>query len=132
MYAVSASMMLPAAVPVAAAKAPVVSQVKDPFVLHGLNYITAYLYEGDSLQLRSTVPSSKLNRISGSYRWVLHTITSTSVFLSELRYLPIYIRGVGYSQFMLPEPSAVSPRHIRSQRVSHRRQSLTFDFKDVS
>ena len=41
-YAVSASMMLPAAVPVAAAKAPVVSQVKDPFVLHGLNYITAY------------------------------------------------------------------------------------------
>lgn len=70
-YAVSASMMLPVAVPVAAAKAPVVSQVKDPFVLHGLNYITAYLYEGDSLQLRSTVPSSKLNRISGSYRWVL-------------------------------------------------------------
>lgn len=69
-YAVSASMMLPAAVPVAAAKAPVVSQVKDPFILHGLNYITAYLYEGDSLQLRSTVPSSKLNRISGSYRWV--------------------------------------------------------------
>ena len=43
-YAVSASMMLPAAVPVAAAKAPVVSQVKDPFVLHGLNYITASSY----------------------------------------------------------------------------------------
>lgn len=78
-YAVSASMMLPAAVPVAAAKAPVVSQVKDPFVLHGLNYITAYLYEGDSLQLRSTVPSSKLNRISGSYRWY-PTIPELSAF----------------------------------------------------
>mgnify|MGYP000762647188 CR=1 FL=1 len=78
-YAVSASMMLPVAVPVAAAKAPVVSQVKDPFVLHGLNYITAYLYEGDSLQLRSTVPSSKLNRISGSYRWVSNNPRTVSV-----------------------------------------------------
>ena len=78
-YAVSASMMLPAAVPVAAAKAPVVSQVKDPYTLHGLNYITAYLYEGDSLQLRSTVPSSKLNKISGSYRWLSNNPRTVSV-----------------------------------------------------
>lgn len=66
-----------------------------------------------------------------------YTLSTTHYKLLQLSFfqskdISIYIRGAGYSQFMLPEPSAVSPRHIRSQRVSHRRQSPVFDFKDVS
>ena len=63
-YAVSASMMLPASAPVMAATTT--SVVRDySFNLSEMNYTNAVLYEGDSLQLRTTHPASKINKLSG-------------------------------------------------------------------
>ena len=67
-YAVSASMILPASAPVMATTTT--SVVRDySFNLSEMNYTNAVLYEGDSLQLRTTHPASKINKLPGRLTW---------------------------------------------------------------
>ena len=68
-YAISVSMMLPATVPVTATTIPVI--VRDYSYLHleAINYSYVHLYEGDSLQLKTTMSSATLNKIPGKYKW---------------------------------------------------------------
>lgn len=67
--AISASMMLPATVPVTATTIPVI--VRDYSYLHleAINYSYVHLYKGDSLQLKTTMSSATLNKIPGKYKW---------------------------------------------------------------
>lgn len=68
-YAISASMVLPASAPVLAATTT--SVVRDySFNLLEMNYTNAVLYEGDSLQLRTTHPASKINKLPGRLTWI--------------------------------------------------------------
>lgn len=77
-YAVSASMILPASAPVMAATTT--SVVRDySFNLSEMNYTNAVLYEGDSLQLRTTHPASKINKLPGRLTWVSNNPKVVSV-----------------------------------------------------
>lgn len=68
-YAISASMILPASAPVMATTTT--SVVRDySFNLSEMNYTNAVLYEGDSLQLRTTHPASKINKLPGRLTWI--------------------------------------------------------------
>lgn len=77
-YAISASMVLPASSPVMAATTT--SVVRDySFNLLEMNYTNAVLYEGDTLQLRTTHPASKINKIPGRLTWVSSNPKAVSV-----------------------------------------------------
>ncbi len=68
-YAISESMILPASAPVMATTTT--SVVRDySFNLSEMNYTNAVLYEGDSLQLRTTHPASKINKLPGRLTWI--------------------------------------------------------------
>lgn len=71
-YAVSASMMLPTTVPVAAAKPPTIatSQEYTFNMVHSMNYSEVLLYKGDTLQLKSSYSKEKINKVPGKLRWV--------------------------------------------------------------
>lgn len=70
-YALSVTMMFPAAsMPVAAATTKTITQSYGTFNLRDtMNYKFARLYEGDTLQLKTTASKSKLNKISGKLTW---------------------------------------------------------------
>lgn len=77
-YAISASMVLPASAPVLAATTT--SVVRDySFNLLEMNYTNAVLYEGDSLQLRTTHLASKINKLPGRLTWVSSNPKAVSV-----------------------------------------------------
>lgn len=77
-YAISASMVLPSSAPVMAATTT--SVVRDySFNQLEMNYTNAVLYEGDTLQLRTTHPASKINKLPGRLTWVSSNPKAVSV-----------------------------------------------------
>lgn len=88
-YAISASMVLPASAPVLAATTT--SVVRDySFNLLEMNYTNAVLYEGDSLQLRTTHPASKINKLPGRLTWISRACLKIKNCTKHLFLSPFY------------------------------------------